>query len=298
MRRGGTLARALRLAAAHRVEYLAEALGLGLFMISACVVATAIWHPASPLHPALPDEFARRALMGLAMGLTLVGLVHSPWGRRSGAHLNPSVSLAFWWLGRARGGDVAGYALAQLAGAVAGVAASGLLLGQALAHPSVNYVATRPGPAGAGVAFAAEFAIAFGLLGVILRTADRPRLAPWTGAIAGLLLALAILFESPLSGTSMNPARTFGSALAARDWSGFWIYLAAPPLAMLLAAELYRVELALRRRAPTGCAKLDHAANVRCVFCEWRHRGPEPAARGTPGTSRDATALGDGSGSS
>jgi aquaporin Z len=298
MHAGGPFARGLRLAAAHRVEYLAEALGLGLFMISACAFATLIWHPASPLHPALPNEFARRALMGLAMGLTLVGLVHSPWGRRSGAHLNPAVSLAFWWLGRARGSDVVGYALAHFAGAVAGVALSALMLGPAVGHPAVDFVATRPGPAGVATAFAAEFAIAFLLLSVILRSADRPRLAPWTGAIAGALLALAILFESPLSGTSMNPARTFGSAVAARDWSGFWIYLAAPPLAMLLAAELYRVELALRGRAPRGCAKLDHAANVRCVFCEWQHRGPAPAARVTPGTSHDVTALEDGSGSS
>src|SRR5262249_46732745 len=75
-------------------EYAIEALLLGLFMVSAGVVTTALEAPGSPLVAALPDAFARRALVGLGMGLTSVALVYSPLGGRSGAHMNPAVTLS------------------------------------------------------------------------------------------------------------------------------------------------------------------------------------------------------------
>src|SRR5437667_394193 len=71
----------------HWPEYLMEAAGLGLFMISAAVFATVLEYPGSPLHKAIPDPLVRRALMGLAMGLTAIGLIYSPWGHESGAHV-------------------------------------------------------------------------------------------------------------------------------------------------------------------------------------------------------------------
>ena len=117
--------------------------------------------------------------------------------------------------------DLLGYALAQVAGGVLGVTLMAWIAGPAMAHPSVDFVATRPGPAGAGVAFAAELAIAFVLFSAVLRVMASPRRAAHTPWVAGALLAAYITFESPLSGTSMNPARTFGSALLARDFRQF-----------------------------------------------------------------------------
>ena len=84
----------------HYPEYLMEAAGLGLFMVSACGFGVLLNHPESPALAALPDAFLRQALMGLAMGATAAGLVYSPWGRRSGAHMNPAVTLAFLALGK------------------------------------------------------------------------------------------------------------------------------------------------------------------------------------------------------
>src|SRR5690242_13308176 len=90
-------------ASVHWREALMEALGLCLFMVSAGVFGTLLEYPGSPIHRAISDPFARRALMGLAMGLTAIGLVYSPWGRRSGAHLNPAFTWTFFRLGRVRG---------------------------------------------------------------------------------------------------------------------------------------------------------------------------------------------------
>ena len=71
-------------------EYGIEAWALGSFMISACVFGALVFHPGSPLATALASAMPRRALMGMLMGLTLVSLVYSPWGKRSGAHMNPA----------------------------------------------------------------------------------------------------------------------------------------------------------------------------------------------------------------
>jgi aquaporin Z len=271
----------------HLPEYASEMLGLGLFMVSACAFAILLWHPSSPVARAIPRELARRALMGLVMGLTLVANVHAPWGRRSGAHLNPAVSLALWRLGRVRLTDLAGYTLAQVVGGALGVGLVVWLARPWLAHPSVDFVVTRPGPAGTGVAFAAELAIAFVLFSVVLRVMASPRRAALTSWAAGLLLASYITFESPLSGTSMNPARTLGSALFAHDFRAFWIYVAAPPLAMLAAVELWRAELRARDRAESGCAKLLHLATDDCHFCGQRGTGRKQVT----GTSADRGAF-------
>lgn len=248
---------------AHWPEYLMEGAGLGIFMVSACAVTALLEHPASPARQAIADPLARRVLIGLAMGLTAVGLIYSPWGRQSGAHLNPSVTFGFFRLGKIRGWDAVFYALFQFAGGLVGVLVAAAALGRALAHPSVNYVVTAPGPRGPAVAFAAELGISFVLMSVVLAMSNHPRLAPFTGLGAGALVALYISVEAPLSGMSMNPARTFGSALPAMTWTAIWTYLLAPPLGMLLAAELYARAWTPRR---VLCAKLHHDASRRCIF--------------------------------
>lgn len=248
----GGAAAALR---AHWPEYLSEAAGLGLFMLSACLFTALLEHPASPLRRALADPLVRRIPMGLAMGATAIALIYSPWGRRSGAHLNPAVTLTFWRLGKVAPWDAAFYVLAQVVGGVAGVGLAARLLGQALDDPAVRYAVTVPGPLGPAVAALAELAIAFGLMAVVLLVSNSARWAGWTGLSAGALVATYIVLEAPLSGMSMNPARTVGSAALAGTWTALWVYLTAPPLGMLLAAETYR---RLRGTGTVRCAKIQH----------------------------------------
>ena len=262
----------------HWPEYLIEAAGLGAFMVSACAFATLLQHPASPVRQALPDAFVRRALMGLAMGWTAIAIIYSPWGKQSGAHINPAVTLAFYRLGRVPATDAAFYTLAQFVGGVAGVVLSAAVLGSALAHPAIGYAATVPGKWGPLPALGAEIVISFFLMLTVL-VVSNSRSARWTGLCAGALVALYIAFEDPISGMSMNPARTFGSALPGRVWTAIWIYFMGPILGMLLAAQAF---LALRGRHAAQCAKLHHQNDRRCIFCMDRQTCEALAAGAAP----------------
>lgn len=247
----------------HWPEYVMEAAGLGLFMISAGVFGTLLEYPHSPVHLALGDPMLRRLLMGLAMGLTAVSIIYSPWGQQSGAHLNPAVTLTFLRLGKIAPVDAIFYILAQFIGGTAGVVLVLLILGDAFAQPPVSFVATLPGRGGVTTAFAAETSIAFGLMTTVLFTANAPKLSRYTGVFAGCLVFLYITFEAPFSGMSMNPARTFASALPAMLWSTLWVYFTAPVIGMLLASFLYQ---AVKSKAGVKCAKLNHHTTRRCIF--------------------------------
>ena len=103
----------------HWQEYAIEAWGLGVFMVSACVFGVVLFHPNSPLISL--NAMLRNVLMGVAMGATAIGIFLSPWGKRSGAHINPSVTLVFWRLGKVKFYDALFYILAQFAGGILGV---------------------------------------------------------------------------------------------------------------------------------------------------------------------------------
>lgn len=248
----------------HWPEYLMEAAELGIFMTSACSFGVLLEHPASPVHQALTSAFLRRVLMGLAMGLTAISIVYSPIGKRSGAHFNPSVTLTFFRLGKINFWDAVFYMAAQFMGGTTGVLLIALVLKSLLRHPAVNYVATLPGELGPGIAFLAELLISFTLMTVVLNVSNTSGIARYTGLFAGTVVATYISFEAPVSGMSMNPARTFISAFSANVWESLWIYFTAPPLGMLSAAEVY---LWLKGKRRIACAKLHHQNTQRCIFC-------------------------------
>jgi aquaporin Z len=214
----------------------------------------------------------RNVIAGVAMGLTAVALIHSPWGKRSGAHMNPAVTLTFLRLGKTNGWDALFYVIAQIVGGTIGVLVVAGLFGQAFTAAPVNYAATMPGDQGPVIAFIAELVISAALMFVVLSLSATERFARFTGIAAGILVALYISFEAPLSGMSMNPARTFASAAPRMQWDYYWIYVAAPLLGMLGAAQLFLIIRGWRRLA---CAKLLHPADQRCIHC-----GYDPAAGG------------------
>ena len=255
---------ALQALRTHWPEYLIEAVCIGFFMISACGFSVLLFHPSSSVANAIHSEFLRRSLMGIAMGSTAIAIIFSPLGKRSGAHINPSVTLTYLRLGKVKPTDAAFYTLFQFLGAIVGVLVAAVLMGGLLAHQAVNYAVTIPGTASLFHAFLAEVLISFLLMTVILTVSNNKRLARWTGLFAGLLIATYITLESPISGMSMNPARTLGSAVGAKVWTALWIYFTAPPLGMLLAAEIHQ---RLTRGCGSACAKLHHQNKQRCIFC-------------------------------
>jgi aquaporin Z len=253
----------------HWPEYLIEAGCLGLFMVSACCFATLFEHPSSPVRQAIADPLLRRIPMGLAMGLTAISLIYSPLGQRSGAHLNPSTTLTFFRLGKVAGLDALGYIGGQFVGGIVGVAVAAVALGMLVADPAVNYVATIPGTGGRGIAWLAELVMSCGMMLMVL-TVSNGRFARLTGLCAGALVMAYVIFEAPLSGMSLNPARSLGSAVAAGAWADLWVYFTAPPLGMLLASEIY---VRTRGLGAVLCAKLVHPHSGACVFqCSYADR--------------------------
>lgn len=246
--------------------YLIEGALLGIFMISACGFVALIEYRSSPVRAAIESPLLRRALIGLAMGLTAITLIYSPWGKRTGALMNPATTIGFWRLGRLKSWDAVGYITAQFIGASLAVATMAGSLGSWVRDSSVNYVATRPGPFGPATVWLAEFTIALVMMIVVMAVNKIPRLAPYTGCFAGALVALYITFEAPISGMSLNPARTFGSAVNAWQWDGWWIYLTAPTAGMLAAIEM-RLLWAPNKRAV--CGKLSHSRHICChIKCD------------------------------
>lgn len=225
--------------AAHWRDYLVEALGLFLFMLAAGAATTLFEYPGSPVREAVQSDVLRRAGTGCLMGLTIAALAYHPWGRRTGAHFSPAVTLAFWRLGRIGGWDALFYVVAQFAGALAATPVLLALIGAPFADRHVNYGTTQPGQGGEGVAFAAEFVISFGLMFALLAALGTARFRKLAGVVVALLIVAYIVVESPLSGMSLNPARTVGAAITSGQWPGVWLYFVAPLSAMWLAAEAF-----------------------------------------------------------
>ncbi|HSV13805.1 MAG TPA: aquaporin [Tepidisphaeraceae bacterium] len=268
--------------------YVIEACLLGTFMISACAFTALLEHPSSLALRAIPSDFARRALIGLAMGATAIALIYSPWGRRSGAHMNPAFTVSFLWLRKISGRHAAGYITGQFAGGFLGLLICRMVWPMLIRHPSVNYVITTPGRHGATAAWAGEFSIAFVLMAVVLLLNQFPRVAKRTGYVAGLLVAIYITFEAPLSGMSMNPARTLGSAIPAGVFTGLWIYFTAPVLGMLAAVELHVLAGKPRHLL---CGKLTHCHKIPCIIrCNCTtHAGINGASEDQPWPAQQTT---------
>ena len=188
--------------------------------------------------------------------------------------MNPAVTLTFLRLGKNHPWDALFFVVAQVLGGISGVLLVAALAGHAFSDPPVSYAATLPGSFGPAAAFAAEFVISAILMLTVLSVSAFKRLAPLTGLIVGCLVATYITFESPLSGMSMNPARSLASAAPGMQWRHLWIYLTAPLLGMLSGAQVFLMVASARR---VLCAKLLHPLGVPCIHCGYE---PRTAARG------------------
>jgi aquaporin Z len=241
----------------HLRIWAAEALGTGLMVLAIVLAAGLTLGDGSPVAEALPDRGARFLALGLIVGPCVALIAVSPLGRISGAHVNPAVTLGFWALGRVCAADLAGYVAAQAAGAVGGALLARLVLPAAVAE-SIGGAVTHPSLPLAG-SLGAEAGMTALLLAVVLTFVSSERLARWTPLALAPLLAAIIWLGSPLTGASLNPARSAGPALAFADLADLWLYLLAPSVGALTVALAWRL-----REAGPKTAKLFHDPRYPC----------------------------------
>jgi MIP family channel proteins len=196
--------------------------------------------------------------IALAFAFVIIAMAYA-LSHLSGAHLNPAVTVAFWSTGRFPGRDVAPYVVAQCVGALAASAVLRAVLGP-VGHLGATLPAVTP-PMSVGGAFVIEWLLSFALMFVIMAAATDDRAVPGLAPIAaGLTVGFCALTAGPLTGASMNPARSLGPALVGWEWRAHWIYWVAPVTAMLVAARLYdalRLAGAPRRGLDTGVIGLE-----------------------------------------
>lgn len=210
--------------------WLSELVGTALLVAVGCSFVVLDFGVGSPVAAVLPGAGARRALTGFMFGSVGALIAVSPVGKVSGAHINPTVTLAFWLLGRMKARVAAGYVVAQVAGGILGALA---LRAWGAMGASVDFGATAPGPAGPWVATLGEAAATFVLVRGLFLFLGSARLRGFTPALFPAMYAVLVWIEAPLSGTSTNPARSLGPGLVSGLMGGWWIYWVGPVLGTL-----------------------------------------------------------------
>jgi aquaporin Z len=207
--------------------------------------------------------------MGVSVAITTYLIIRSPFGRRSGAHINPAITIAYWWLDRIHHWDVLGYVAAQFFGGISGVLLAREVLGYPLSAMPVRYVITVPGRYGGSIALLFEGLFSALLMLLILFSANRRRLVKFSPVFVASATVLYFLIGPSIAGFSVNPARSFASALFARTWYGLWIYFVGPIAGMSIVALVWRQ---INGASSVYCAKVFHDCHSTCPFqCEF-HR--------------------------
>jgi aquaporin Z len=222
----------------NRRFYFQEALGLGIFMVSACFFSGLLFGKNGYFVSDF-SAFGRQSVLGLMMGLTALYIFYSRFTSPSGSHINPAVTITFLRLGKMNRWDAFFYVIFQFAGGTITVYLMAFLMGVNLTSAPLHDVVTVPGKYGPAAAAITEFITAFIMMNMILFTADYETLKKYSRLFAGVLVTVYVIIAGPISGFGMNPARSFASALPSGVWDSFWIYLFIPIAGMLCAAEFY-----------------------------------------------------------
>jgi aquaporin Z len=248
----------------HWPEYGAELLGSAFLVFIALSAVTLTFGSGSPLAAVLAASSARRLMAGLILAASGPLVALSPLGKLSGAHLNPALSLAFWLQGKMHPHDLVGYLASQLLGAVLGAGLAVLIWRERAAR--VHNGVTAPGM---GYPIWGILLIEMGLTCLLVLATflflSSHRLMHWTPLMTWLLVAFIYWLVAPISGSSLNPARSFGPALVSWFWRDQWVYDVASPIGALLAVGLFR-SLSRVGIHDVLTAKLFHAPRYRCIF--------------------------------
>jgi aquaporin Z len=248
----------------HWPEYGSELLGTTFFVFIALSAVTFNFGSGSPLAVVLPNSSARRLITGLILAGSGPLVAISPLGKLGGAHINPAVSLAFWLQGKMHQHDLVGYIASQFLGATLGAGLAVLTWRERAT--SVHNGVTAPG---VGYPIWGVFLVEMGfscllVLAIFLFVSSR-RLMHWTPLMTWILVALIYWQAAPISGSSLNPARSFGPALVSWFWRDQWLYYLASPIGAILAVIIFR-SLSMVGINDVLTAKIFHAPRYRCIF--------------------------------
>ena len=213
--------------------FVSELVGTALLVLVGLSLVIVMFGEGSPIPGVLPSEGWRRLITGFLFGSTGALIALSWVGKRSGAHINPIVTLAFRVIGRLDLRTSLGYIAAQLAGAVLGCLP---LLAWGAMGRSVAFGATLPGEGyAAGTVLLGEVITTFIMVTLLAVFLAFRRIRPFTPALFPPLYALMVYIESPISGTSTNPARSLGPAVISGQWDRWWIYWVGPVIGSVAA---------------------------------------------------------------
>ena len=244
-------------------EYSAEFLGTAFLIFAGLSAVVFNLGKNSPVEQIISTKDDRLMLTGLLFAGSASLFAITPLGKLSGAHVNPVVSLAFWIQGKMDFLDAAGYIVAQFLGAIFGSVLLVTIWGDYAA--TVENGATLPQPEYAlWYVFAVEVFITFLLVLSILIFVSSRRLMHWTPLMTWLLIAFTVRLTAPISGTGLNPARSFGPALVSGFWRDQWLYFVAPTLGAVLSVVAFRLLYRGKREIITG--KLFHVPHAHCIY--------------------------------
>lgn len=247
----------------HWIEYGAELLGTAILVFVGLSAVVFDFAEGLPMEHLIPNQSIRLLITGLVFAGSGSLVAISPLGKRSGAHINPAVSLAFWLQGKMHHYDIGGYIIGQFIGAIIGAAFLVLVWGKYAT--SVRNGMTLPGQNYSIMdAFLAEVLMTFLLVLSIFIFVSSYRLMRWTPLMTWLLVATMVWLEAPVSGASMNPARSIGPALVSCLWQNQWLYCIAPLLGAMLAVGGFRL-VTIGERDILTC-KLFHVPRYRSIF--------------------------------
>jgi aquaporin Z len=213
--------------------FFSELIGTAILVLGGLSVVIVMFGEGSPMARLLPNEKVRMAVTAFLFGTIGSSIAVSRIGRESGAHINPAVTLGFWLMRKLDARAASGYVIAQMMGAAVGALP---LLAWASMGRSVSFGATIPGKDYSTlVVVMGEVVTTFGLITTLCLFLAFRHLRPYTPFVIPFLYAIMVPLEANISGTSTNPARSFGPSLISGRWDGWWIYWLGPILGTLAA---------------------------------------------------------------
>jgi aquaporin Z len=213
--------------------FVSELIGTALLVLVGLSLVILMFGTGTPMARLIPSEGLRRLITGFLFGTTGALIALSPVGMQSGAHINPVVTLAFRLMGKIDLRTTLGYVIAQLSGAILGALP---LFAWSSMGRSVAFGATLPGPGYAiQTVLLGEVITTFTMVALLAVFLGFRKIRPFTPAIFPPLYAIMVWAESPISGTSTNPARSLGPAIVSGQWEGWWIYWVGPLIGTIAA---------------------------------------------------------------